>query len=441
MNRPLQSRLWIKGGAALLNQVLLSVFNFAIGIVLVRLASKQQVADYAQISSIVLFCCAALGAAINSPVMTQLPALTSAARSRYAWDAWVVHATGVALLCFGLIALIGAFPGAVAISTSHSVLMATVVVGVAAAATREFVRNLWFSQMHPVAVLRLDILYCALSSALFALLVQLWGATAISATIATALAGAVAVVPWWPIRQVRPRLDRRRIRVFLLRIRRLAKWSLPATLLSWVNVGFPLLAAHVVGADATAEIVAARLFVQPVGPMYVAWNNVFRPRFAAMLAAGRSRDVWLQSVLSLGGVGCVLTGYLVFAVALYSPLQRHLLGPAYHGLLHLVIWWWANALIGGFGGVGTGLLYAMGRFRAAFWSSCFGNLLSLPLMIALGAKLGADGILVGLTAGAALSAAWTLIAAFGHLRRRREDAAAARMPSSGGALTNGVVPQ
>jgi len=413
-----------KAGTAVADQALLSIFNFAIGVILVRLASKQQVSDYAQLSSLVLLSCAILGATINSPLTTLLPKLSISRQDGFARDALSLHFIGMMIVAVALVCVFTAFPEALAISTVGLMVVCVLVFAIAVAATREFIRNLLFAQLQSLAVFRLDVVYCLSSSVLLATLLLARTPTAVSVCFMTAIGGAIAVVPWWSKARMRPQFGRNALLASSTEIWPLAKWSLPATALSWVNVGFPLLSSHVIGAEGTAELVAARLFVAPIGPLYVAWNNIFRPRFAAMIGANRTREVRLQSIVSMASISCILAVYLIVVMAFYDWAEHGLLGRGYHNLQPLVMWWWFLALAGGIGGVGTGLLYAMGGFKAAFWSSCTGNLFSVPLMIWLGAGFGASGILGGLILGALISTTWTLVAAWTQLQQARAISAA-----------------
>jgi O-antigen/teichoic acid export membrane protein len=101
---------------------------------------------------------------------------------------------------------------------------------------------------------------------------------------------------------------------------------------------YPYIAAASFGVTSVAEINAARLFMMPLVLGLPAWSNMLRPKFSNWFAEkqlSRMRDVSIKSAL----LGCALVLiYIGVVVAAYPWLER-LLGPAYAGILPLVIAW------------------------------------------------------------------------------------------------------
>lgn len=181
-----------------------------------------------------------------------------------------------------------------------------------------------------------------------------------------------------------------------------AKWSLPAGLVAWAfGNGYLLIGARVIGPEATADIVAAKLFAAPLGMVFLSWANVFRPKVSRGLADGDVRGVRRLTFVSVSGVLLIVSVYALCLLLAYPSLESHVLGLKYHGLHGDIAWWGVFFCASGLSSVCNGVLLAGGRFQQSFHAAALSSLISIPTMFVLGSLYAKDGLMLGLVIGEA----------------------------------------
>jgi O-antigen/teichoic acid export membrane protein len=403
---------FLKGvSASVMDQALLSLLNLAVGMVFIRFASKGDYAIYAQVMALAFLTTSVQSALINSPALTLLPRKTANERGHFAGSLFALQVAlsiGFAF-AFGLLAQI--WPGAV--SLDHVSLTYALALGLSiwAAWLRDFVRNQLFINLRAGACLALDLVYAVLCVGVLGSLIFKHAVVADRVLILMAVVGGASTLPWLCKAGIGFHTNHSQVRGALSEVWPLARWSLPGGLVSWAfGNGYVLIAAQVVGQSATADIVAARLFVAPLGMAYLAWGNVFRPRASHWLADGKISTVARVSYAAIAGITLGVVLYLAVLAFAYPLLEQHILGDKYRGLFQDVAWWGGFFLASGIAGTGTGALLALGRFRDTFLAATAGCLVSVPLMFLLGSSMGKSGILLGLTIGESVTAAWLFVA-------------------------------
>lgn len=387
---------------SLMDQALLSISNFAIGLVFIRYASKTDYYAYSQLIGYIALTLAVQAALINTTALTLLPQRTGQAR-RDMGNAYFGLQSGLSLLMAVVGgAVIGLVPASVAmdaISWPLAGAMSCMVVGVW---MREFLRNVQFVRLRPDLCLWQDVLYVLILVVGMGLLLAMHEISATAVLYVMALAGLLSALPWLRSAELSLSWHVHRWGTLFKDIWPYAKWSLPAGLVAWTfGNGYLLIGAQVVGPETTAEIVAAKLFVAPLGMVFVSWANIFRPRVSRNLADGDVRGVRRLTWMSMAGVlGIVLvfTGVLVLA---YPMLEAHVLGHKYQGLSSDIAWWGAFFLASGLSGVCNGVLLAGGRFKQSFYAAAISSLVSIPVMYTLGSLYAKDGLMLGLVLGEA----------------------------------------
>jgi len=408
--------------ASLLDQALLSLVNLAVGMVFIRFASKDDYALYAQIMALVFLTTSIQSALINSPALTLMPRKNVEVRGNFAGSLFALQATLSLGFAIGFGWLAWQNPRMLSLGYSSGLLALAFALAVWVAWLRDFVRNQLFIDLRASACLKLDLAYALLCAAGFALLIADQAVAADHVLILVAMVGGVTALPWLIKGGIKFHADPRQALGAFRETWPLARWSLPGGLVSWAfGNGYVLIAAQIVGPAATADIVAARLFVAPLGMAYLAWGNVFRPRASHWLAAGQSETVSRVSYGAVVGISLGVVLYLGVLLLAYPILENQLLGQKYQGLLQDIAWWGGFFLASGIAGIGTGVLLALGRFRDTFLAAAAGCLVSLPLMFVLGETLGKNGILLGLTIGEAVTAIWLFLAMRGGLKRLAAD--------------------
>ena len=396
-------------------QALLSALNLGIGLIFVRLASKPEYALYAQVSAIVLLLSGAVGATIGSPLMSLYPQTAEQAR-----PALVTTAFRLVLLLSGIASLLACaavyfIPSLLTTSNPSIPLVVMLAIAIVVAGLRDFWRNVLFLKLRVADCLRLDATYACACLCAIAVMVLVQSPTAIGILAITSIFGLLGLIPWLPAKNLLAPLGQKNLAQTWARIGPLARWSLPALLVTFVSSGFPLLTTHVVGTDATAEIIAARLFIAPLGPLFISWSNVFRPKIGLLLAENSIARVRQLVVLSIFLMAAGILAYLGLVLVSYATLEEYVLGPSYRHLQFDIAWWGVGALIAGLTGIGTAVLMAQGKLQTCFWSACASNFASVPLLLVLGAGYGKPGVLAAMALGNAISAVWTFVAVFGSL--------------------------
>ncbi len=406
-------RIWLrKVFLSITGQALLSALNLGIGLVFVRLSSKAEYALYAQVFAIVSMLSIGPGAIVGSPLTSLYPQTPAQAR-----PALIAAAFRLVLLLLGTAALLAAasvylIPSFLAIPDPSFGLVAMLTFAIIVAGLRDFWRSVLFLNLRVVDCLRIDATYTTACVCTIAALLTVQNPTAIGILAITSIFGLLGLIPWLPRKTIFSTQSAGSFAQTWARIAPLARWSLPTLFVSFIAGGFPLLTTHVIGTDATAEIVAARLFIATLGPLFVAWNNVFRPRIGLLLAEGSVARVRRLVVASVFLLATGILAYLALVLVIYPTLEVYVLGPSYRHLQWDIVWWGAGALIAGITTPGIAVLMAKGRLQTCFWSACVSTLTSVPLMLVLGATYGKSGVLAAMALGNAISAAWTFVAVF-----------------------------
>jgi len=387
---------------SLLDQALLSVSNFAIGLVFIRYASKTDYYAYSQLLGYIALTIAMQGALINTTALTLLPQKSGVQRTEMA-NAYLGLQWGLS----GVLSLIGGaviwlVPAAVAMDSVNLTLAAAMSCMVLSVWLREFLRNVQFIRLRPDLCLWQDVLYVLGLVLGLGVLLAVGGVSAQSVLLVMALAGALSALPWLRSAELSLTGSWRGLGELLREVWPFAKWSLPAGLVAWAfGNGYLLIGAQVMGPEVMAEVVAAKLFAAPLGMVFVSWANVFRPRVSRNLADGDVAGVRRLTWVSMAGVlGIVLVYSLALTLA-YPSLETHVLGHKYQGLSVDIAWWGGFFFASGLSGVCNGVLLAGGRFRHSFYAAAISSAISIPVMLLLGIWYGKDGLMLGLILGEA----------------------------------------
>lgn len=409
----------VKGvSASIVDQALLSLVNLATGMVFIRFADKADYALYAQVMALVFLTTCVQSALINSPALTLLPRKQGTHRTHFAGSLFNLQAALSIMfaVAFGIITLLQ--PAALSLGSSEIHLVIGFALTIWVAWLRDFIRNQLYVQLNPVMCLKLDVAYTAVCALGFGTLIGFGLVSAKSVLLVVAGSGVITSLPFLLDAGIGFHTRMSKTKAAFTEVWPLARWALPGALVSWAfGNGYVLISAQVAGAAATADIVAARLFVAPLGMAYLAWGNVFRPRASHWLAAGETAKVRRVTYWSIGGIGLAVIFYLVTLLIAYPLLEKHLLGSKYQGLKLDVAWWGGFFLTSGIAGIGTGVLSALGRFRDTFYAALAGSLASIPIMFVFGSHMGKAGILLGLNIGEAITALWLVIAMHKGLRQ------------------------
>lgn len=415
----------IKGVShSLLDQALLSVSNFAIGLVFIKCASKHEYYAYSQLVGFIALTLSLQSALFNTTALTVLPPMTGVQRELTS-NVYFSAQSVVSLLCAVAGGLaIWLWPTLVSMDKLPWGLAAGMTLLVLSNWLREFLRNLLFINQSAPDCLNMDITYVSVLALSIALIV--WGGHVEASNMMMAMGGCglLAVLPWLWRSALRWNVHVPDWGRLWAQVRPFAVWSVPAGVVAWAfGNGYLLIGAKAIGPDSMAEILAAKLFTAPLGMLFVSWANIFRPKVSRSIADGRPDEVSRLTRISVVGVFCIVAGYGLAINLGYPYLEAYVLGQKYKGLQGDIIWWNGFFLASGLSGVCNGVLLAGGRFRHSFYAAFIAAGLSLLTMTILVQWYGKSGLMAGLVLGEACYAAVLFVA----MRRLLNDVARADM--------------
>jgi len=328
--------------ASLLDQALLSGLNFALGLVLIRLATKESYGVYSQIYVAGIFASTVIEALITGPLTTIAPGKSVAQRAhltnlllRFQWQLSIVLAV-----------LFGIGSGVVATLTkidAHPLwLGAAFALYIFANAQREYHRSVSFIEARPRRVLHTDIAY-ALGVVLGVGVLLLIGYLSVPAIFL--VLGLANIAGMW--RSTDHGLDastsaheRGAYRAAVGEVLQRGRWALPGALVAWAtNYSYLYLAAATLGVAASADLNASRLLLMPISLSVLAWSRVARPIVSRLFAARDWKHLDRLAWASVAGIEIVTIAYVIALWLALPWLQAHVLGAKYHGLEPMVLAW------------------------------------------------------------------------------------------------------
>ena len=319
--------------AALADQVLLSLLNFAIALAFILGTSKVEYGYYLLLVTPLLLVQSIQNALVISPLSTVLPAASEKDRPALRETASTIHffialvAGGVGLIGFQAYEQVsgGNYPAVLHIG------FAAAIVGTVA---REAQRSFAYAEGRGVRALGGDIAYGISLLAGIGFLLAQHQLTAGGVLLVTGIAGLAPLLV--RVRQF-PRFAMERGAA--LRFWQCGRWALPSVVVTWATLNSsPYFAGIHLSIAAVADIGAARLFLMPVALAMTAWSNWYRPRISHLCASNPTAQVRAITHVSVLAAGIGL-GLLAAMVIFLYPLVEHMLGEEYVGLRALILMW------------------------------------------------------------------------------------------------------
>ncbi len=385
---------------SLLDQAMLSASNFALGLVFIKFASKHEYYVYSQMIGYLALTVALQGALINTTALTILPQRDGAHRQ----ETTAVY-FGLQLALSLAVAVLGAvgiwsFPSSIAMDRVGYLFPFATALMVFSVWLREFVRNVQYINLRPDLCFRLDVAYVTLLMVTLAGLIVTEHVQADLVLLGIAASGILTALPWVRISGLRANFSWRAWQSLLQEVWPLAKWALPAGVVAWAfGNGYLLIGAQVVGPANTAEVVAAKLFMAPLGTLFLSWANVFRPQVSRGIAKGELSGIRRLTYWSIISVFGIVIVYVLGVLVAYPYLESYVLGEKYRGLRVDVLWWAIFFCASGISCVSNGVLLGGGNFRHSFYASVASSVVSIPVMYFMGGMFAKNGLMFGVVLG------------------------------------------
>lgn len=385
---------------SLIDQALLSISNFLIGLAFIKFATKHDYYAYSQLIGYVALTLAIQAALVTTTALTLLPQKRGLERLRSAnvfFGLQLFLSLGLAII--GSIFL-WVLPAAISMEDIGAPLILAMALMVLSTWLREFLRNVQFINARADLCLQQDIAYVLLVSLGVGALVYANRVRADEMLLVIGAAGVITAIPWLKKASLVPVFAVGHWSELWREIWPFARWSLPAGLVAWASGnGYLLIGAHFLGPESTAEIVAAKLFTAPLGMVFVSWGNIFRPKVSHWISMNAIRDVARLTRLSMMGVAGVVGVYFLLLVVAYPLLEVNILGEKYQGLHFDIAWWGLFFVASGVSSICNGVLLAGGHFKRSFYAALFSAILSIPVMCFTSALLGKHGLMLGVVLG------------------------------------------
>lgn len=385
---------------SLLDQALLSASNFLLGLVFIKFATKHEYYVYSQLIGYFALTLALQAALINTTALTILPQRDGEHRQRTTSVYF-----GLQIALSSMLAVVGGlaiwlFPDAIAMDAVGWAFPIASSLMILSVWLREFVRNVQYINLRPDLCLRLDLAYVFALAVSVGALISGGHVRADWVLLAIAGSGILTALPWIKASGLSAHFGWGACRQLLSEIWPLAKWALPAGVVAWAfGNGYLLIGAQVVGPATTAELVAAKLFMAPLGMLFLSWANVFRPKVSRALAKGEVHDISRLTQWSIAGVVGIAVAYVLVLLFAYPHLESYVLGEKYRGLRADILWWALFFCASGLSGICNGVLLAGGNFRHSFYASAISSVVSIPMMYVLGEMFAKNGLMFGVVLG------------------------------------------
>lgn len=392
-------RLLAHSLASLIDQALLSGLNFALGLLLIRMATKQTYGVYSQLFVVGIFVSTVIDALITSPLTTIAPGKSPDQRRALANSLlrfqWQVSLTLAVL--FGIGSAIVA--GAAGIDAHPVLLGLAFAIYLAANARREYDRSISFIEARPHSVLRTDMAYALAVAAGIGILLLAGYLTVPGILLVLGLANLAGM---WGNHaddrmQPSPASPTITYRDAVAEVMQRGRWSLPGALVAWAtNYSYLYLAAAMLGVAAAADLNASRLLLVPISLSVLAWSRVARPMASRLFAARDWKHLDRLALASVVGIETV-TVFYVLALWLALPwLQTHVLGAKYHDLGPMVLAWGGYFAINAARWIGSSWLTSNDQYRLLLISGVSCLIVMLAASSILIPRYGAWGAIVAL---------------------------------------------
>jgi O-antigen/teichoic acid export membrane protein len=398
---PYGSSLFLKSGAAFLDQAILSGANFVTAIILMKTVRTEEYGYYSIAFAVSLFLVSLQNAVVTTPLAVLLAGKCGEEKDDYAGALYwgqiisVVPAAALGVTAIGILYLLGIDD--VKVLTVGSLCFAAV-----GMLLREFSRAYYFAKQSPYAVLLLDSGYTVTYLALIGLA---YSSFRITVPLAFMLMGISALLTSALVKRRTWKFSWAAIRGSYREHWPFAKWSLTGVLVTHVQSYCTLyLTGTLLGSSAAGNVAASRLPLTPMSLVQTGWNKVAIPRGAHLRETGQLRQFLKEQMLVTAIVAIVVVVYIALLLMSADFLKRVLFHKGYEGALDF-IGFWAAINIAVFAGLTASAgLQVMKQFGAITKINCATMVITLAFNAIFISRYGIKGGLASSLLGETLLA-------------------------------------
>jgi O-antigen/teichoic acid export membrane protein len=393
--------LFLKSGAAFLDQAILSGANFVTAIILMKTVRTEEYGYYSIAFAVSLFLVSLQNAVVTTPLAVLLAGKCGEEKDDYAGALYwgqiisVVPAAALGVTAIGILYLLGIDD--VKVLTVGSLCFAAV-----GMLLREFSRAYYFAKQSPYAVLLLDSGYTVTYLALIGLA---YSSFRITVPLAFMLMGISALLTSALVKRRTWKFSWAAIRGSYREHWPFAKWSLTGVLVTHVQSYCTLyLTGTLLGSSAAGNVAASRLPLTPMSLVQTGWNKVAIPRGAHLRETGQLRQFLKEQMLVTAIVAIVVVVYIALLLMSADFLKRVLFHKGYEGALDF-IGFWAAINIAVFAGLTASAgLQVMKQFGAITKINCATMVITLAFNAIFISRYGIKGGLASSLLGETLLA-------------------------------------
>ncbi len=407
----------LKYGAALLGQASMSLFHFALNIVLVRRFDPHDYGVFA-----LAFVAAMLGASVTNalagtPVSVYTPGLARGGRRGFLeMLLTTVNAVLVAgiLLLTTMVTVAMAFPLPVVLAFSAFVAMYS---------ARQYSRSFGYARLSPQVALGGDLAYVGMSLLLLGTSVAAGFPLSLPVVLgALALGNLFAIaLEFHLLSQGQVRLLRRRSLKRYAMIWKQSRWALIGAVTTLIaSQAHSFLVSIFSGPAAYAPLAAGFVLFGPIRIGLQSWLSVMRPEMAVAIAR---RDRASMRRIQRMSVTAMLSGMVAFGLLLWvfwHPIERFLYASRYgdQPMGWIVAGWCVVTFFTASMVTPSGMLQSLKAFRVLAMGTVYSSMLSLAAVALLLSLGGPAFSILGVLMAEAFLAAYLIVAVHREVRSR-----------------------
>ena len=396
---PAPTKLHRDVAVAMLDQALLSIFSFALQMLLIRIRSPDQYGVFALFANALL----TLSSVHSGLFTTQYAVLVPQARDQdeRRWLRTTIFSWNVLYCVAASLAVSLIIQGVISDLTAHRLVVGTLYFG--ASLLREYTRVVMISEGRGATALWTDLVGLLVALLMIALFFRflaqpdIWQIL-LSLAIGSAISVAIEILihrNLYPL-SFGSEVRRRYADIF----RRHVMWILVGIATTEVQLRALLFLLGAWYGLATVGVVQAGMILfRPIGVLWFAWSRVMRPVFARAYAEGDDAAAARLSHLS---AAAFLVGTLVLLAALWLtwPLIDHyVFSHRYPGVGHAVTFWGLVMIVSFVRGTYSVRLQGQARFRELSHLSLIAAFLTVGLVVVIAHFFGAIDTILANVAG------------------------------------------
>lgn len=403
---PLSNFLWNRifvifraAGITFIDQVTLSVVNFAIGIAFIYMTNPEQYGLYTFMMAIFYFFSSVQNATVNTPMMVLSSRMDSIKRKHFEKGLTGLLSVGIPCVCVLILLIaygIKTFRSTQVVTFTHVMIF---VVSIWPLMLRDFWRAEEYANLRPTLALRRDISYSLLALSMLTLLIIF---KAVSFGTVLPIMGASAFIAFFHrhLEELRPLPGLQNIQQSFRMAWPYSRWSLlgiaSSSLQNNIYVYLPF---FMIGIKEVAYLAASRLVMMPGALLSASWANYFKPLASNSLAKGEIGEALRMLITSTLALITLLVLYTMGVLIALKALPKTWLPTTYQDIGIYVVFWAGIMLITFLRSNISSIFQASLAFRRLALLGLLSFIFTLIISVLLILKMGSIGALLGLGLG------------------------------------------